>query len=1098
MGLRLIYGPSASGKTDRITKEIADMIHKDPERSVIYIAPEQMTLQVEQMLMDNLHTDSLIGPSVFGFKRLAYRVFEEVGMPEVTWLDDVGKSMILERIAREHQSELVYFGKSTSQRGFIERLKLMVTEIIQYRLDEETLRKMAEEHEEHTILREKLNDIALLWHYFNEYLEQQGSGGRILASEMLLDEFAPVISRSEWIKGSRIYIDGYTGFTPQQYRIIEELIRHAEQVSVVLTMTKEAFQEADNVPDWRNLPVRLYFTAQKTASKLSTISRELSCKREIEYCEVKEETRPKELRHALDHLFGNGSRMWEGPSEHVFTYTARSMQEEIAQVMHRVLQLVRDEGYQFHEIALVCADLPNYSHALSRAAALYGFPVFIDDKVDVKLNPMIQWIESVCQMAATGFSSNSFLTYMKTGLSGQNREMVDLVENEALKNNWIGKERIVSGLEAMAPELAKQIADFAENTSGEREAAAFSKALWEMAEQQKVEETITGWAQALRDEGELLYAIQYERILGEIRKVTDQLDHIMAGIQLHFDEYAEMLKMGISQCRMGQLPAKLDEMNIGDLQRSKVEGMRAIFFLGIQSGSFPMIHKGGSLLTDSERGKLKNIPEIAQGERESLMEQYYLAMMTLGKASEKVYFFSHKVNDKGEETGPSSLWRRLEKTFHMERCTLQEDHDITLPLPLLYEDGRREIAEYMADTEENEYVFRNVQMIQSGEEHQETEGSITPALARKLMDPTRRLLSVTQLERYGSCPYAYYLQYGLGLKEREVPKVGALEDGTVLHELLKDAGDYLQAILSDTEAMKIAQELAEKKQEEYKVYQTSGRFRYYWDKLQRSAAWSLQHLSRQAALSDFKHAAFEWEFSDKAGCGEPVTVQLQNGQEIRLQGKIDRVDLWSEEEQRYVQIIDYKSGNKKIENEKLAAGLQLQLPVYMEAAEKNFHAKPAGFFYFHVTPKDVDAAKDDELWDKLMQNNRLAGIYVADPELAQHMDLSMGTGSGPGLVIPGGITKAGKMNMQSKSSYATAEQMEKLKGFVHGKIASMAEEILDGRVCRYPVDDGQKLHCIYCDYKNACPYDGSMPGARKRVLGSLKIDALWNMVENGE
>ncbi|MCF0135754.1 MAG: PD-(D/E)XK nuclease family protein [Lachnospiraceae bacterium] len=1090
MQLRMILGPSASGKSTMIYREIAETVKQDPHNRVIIITPEQMTLQVEQRLMEELGTCSLMGPSVYGFKRLAYRVFEEGAAPSVTWLDDVGKSMILQRIAMDHRKELQYFGKATRQKGFIDRLKMMMTEIIQYQLTEESLKEMAEKVPEGSALKAKLMDIALLWRYFSEYLENYAGEGRLMASEGLLDEFASRIGGSSMLKSSRIYIDGYTGFTPQQYRIIRELLQTAPEVTVCLTISKEAALEAETLRDWRDLKRKLYFTAQKTVSKLSAISADLHANRQVIYTE--QVHRKPALAHALEVLCGSSTRIYQEPQQEIMALEAGTPEEEVSLAMQQVMRLVQDEGYSYRDIAFACTDMGSYAHMLRRSAALYGIPLFLDDKADVKLNPLVRWIEACCGLMSSGFSREAFLTLLKTGLCGLTKEKIDRLENKALAENWVGREKILQELAACELKLWKELDAFARAVEQGSRAGDYEKAFSDLAEKQGIEAGLSEWAERLEQEGDLLQALQYRRIYGEVQNMMGQLSRILEGVDLNFDEYTAMLKIGIAQCRMGQLPSTLDELTVGDLQRSRIESCRALFILGLQGGSFPMVHSGASLFTDTERGVLTALAEIAQGEKESIMEQYYMLQLTMGKASDRICFLCHTRDETGEEIGTSSLWRRLGKTFPMESILQKPEETFYLPMPYLYEQGDPDTVLELLKGKEDEAarVIEAAAKMKGGAEAKEDPGIVEESLIRQLADPTRKLLSVSQLETYGSCPYRYYLQYALKLKEREVPSVTALEDGNVYHELMKDASDQISKSLSKEEARAIIADLLSRKASDYPVYQTTGRFRYYWEKLSRNASISLKLLSDQCSWSDFKPEVFEWEFSDRPEAGgAPLTVELPDGEKLQLQGKIDRLDLWGDGEQRYVQIIDYKSSSKDVKPGEIHDGVQLQLPIYMEAARREFNAKPAGFFYFTLTPAELkmEGGKSEE--DLRMTEGRLSGLYVAEPKLMNHMDRSMVPGGGTAKVLPGSLTAKGVPNKQSKC-YVTEGQMDRLQELVHEKIQKAAGGIRNGSFPRTPLADKDKEPCDHCAFKGACPYDSRIPGTRRKNASSVSLETL--------
>ena len=1026
-------------------------------------------------------------------------MFEEIGLQAFTPLDDVGKSMVLQRIALQHKDELVYFGRSVQQKGFIDRLKMMMTEIIQYRLSEETLREMAGKQAEGSILRAKLQDIALLWHYFTEYIGERETE-RLIASETLLDLLAQELPRSKSVAESEIFIDGFSGFTPQQYRIIEELIRCGREVSVMITMPREAFEASERCRDWREIPRTLYFTAQKTASKLSEISRDNHFTRRVVIREASDIRQEAEIAHAARYLCQTTGDVWSEKAARVRAFQADTKEAEVERVMAEIIGLTRDGGMSYRDIAIITPMLEDYAHLIRREAALCEIPVFIDDKSDITLNPMVQWMEALMDLQTGGWKQSAFLALIKTGLTDLSREAVDQLENLVLRENWNYRERILSSLEKFDSELYDQLREWDEAIGSAVKAAEYTEAMIRLMDRQCIGDKLQAATERFMKENELLQAARFSRMDEEIRRMLEQLKKILGDVSLSFQEYAAMLRIGISECRMGQVPASIDEVTVGNFSRSRPGECKALFLIGFQGGSFPVISHGGSLLTDSERSKVDNRPEIAQGDMENLMEQYYLLECAIGKAKEKVFFFSHRVGSNGQALGDSPIWKRLPRILGQD-FMLEEDTGLMTTLPMLYlrDLDQRSAKEALAAMDGSDAgVFERGKMKEGREVRGEQE-TMSPFVADRLMDPSKRLLSISQLEKYAQCPYRYYLYYGLRLRDREKPEVRQLEDGTVLHDLLKETGVYLSKVLSEEEADAIVRELAEKKKTEYGVYQTSGRFRYYWEKLQETAVWSLKILSRQAAYSDFHHEAFEWGFSDRPGDGSPIRIPLKNGQTISLQGVIDRVDLWSSEEERYIRIIDFKSGHTALDTSKMYAGLQIQLPVYMEAGREAFKARPAGFFYFHLVPEEVpyQPGEEEEVrMEREMAANRLDGLYVDDMEVIDAMDRSVAE-KGAGLSLEAKTTKDGKLSKTIKKAI-TPEQFEQLQDFVHRKIAGMAENIRQGHIERSPVNvssgAGQDP-CAACEFRRACPYDPEIPGTLSRKLESVSQKEFWSRLE---
>ena len=295
MALELILGPAAGGKTAALEQEIRRIAQTDAKQPVIYIVPEQTTLKTQQRLLQQMIGHSLLGTEILSFNRLAHRIFSETGMPNQTLLDDMGKCMVLYKLAKDHQDELVYYGKSAGQKGFIGQLKLMITELYQYQLDEENLQKLIDQQPEGSILAAKLTDIALLWKYFKAYTSEQ-----VIASEAVLDLLAERLAESKLIRQAYIFVDDFSGFTPQQYRILTSLALYSRKLTVALSITPEAEKAAQLVQDWRELPKQLFFTTGKTVWKLKKMAQEYRIPLGVRW--QIQESRDRELTHVTNQL----------------------------------------------------------------------------------------------------------------------------------------------------------------------------------------------------------------------------------------------------------------------------------------------------------------------------------------------------------------------------------------------------------------------------------------------------------------------------------------------------------------------------------------------------------------------------------------------------------------------------------------------------------------------------------------------------------------------------------------------------------------------------------------------------------------------------
>ena len=1113
MGLTLITGPAASGKTYLIFQKIRQSLMQDQTRRIIYIVPEQVTMKIQKQLLSFMPGESMMGVQVLSFKRLSYRVLSQTGMGTesasgMSFLSDTGKAMVLYKIARDHQDELVYYGRVVSQRGFIGQMKLMITEIIQYGLDEPVLRQMASSQPEGSILRAKLQDIALLWHYFLEYTKDHA-----LASESLLDLLSQQLQGAELLTDALVFIDDFDGFTTQEYRVIAGLLLKAKQVYISLSMTDSAFSQAESLVldgrSFKELPRQLFYTVQKTLIKLIEEAKGLGMSYDIIH--THHSAREYELTFVMNALTHMRRESYRGKARHVFGISCQNPEKEAQAVFECIRGMMIREGLKLRDIAVLCCGLENYRQSLISLSSLYGFSLFIDERTQAAENPLLQLLEAMGSVLRTSFSQDSLLQLLKTSLLGLDEAQTDRLENEILRQNIFGYDRLSQlllsfGEEAM-DDLAHALTNLYEGTKGKILCGGYIRAYLDFLDACKVQEKLESWALSLEEGGLLSKAAEYRRIYEEAIKLQKELSDILGEVPIDTEGYTQLLKIGLEQLKLGHTPPSLDELLVGDLKRTKLTACKVIFLMGVRGGSFPWSEEGQGLITDHEREKLSGTWELAAGEREKLTEQYYLLYQMMGKAEKRMIFTSCSLLSDGTLLTPSPLWKRLQAVcgegWELSAADQEENLSgekdapfLALPPPkaLLYRE-RDGLAGPYADFLSSLGFGEDLSVINKGRDYHLFDGALDPKTASLMLDPTRKSLSVTQLERYAQCPFSYFLRYGISLKEREKPQVRMLEDGNVLHDMLKEAGEYLKLGLSREEAGRLSRELLEKRTAEFGVYQTSGRYRYYWQKLQKTAAKAFYALSSQAVSSDFKQSAFEWAFGIPDENGKMTNRDFAIGG-VRLIGKIDRVDLLDMDGERFAMVIDYKSGRTGYDPSDIYAGVSLQLPIYLEVAKDRFDAKPAGFFYFHLSQKDSETNKLKDLSDEAilqdqLKNARLDGVFTNRPEIAFHMD--RGIPEGDPRVLKARLTKTGKFHAGDHT--ASEENFADLSAFVKHKVTDLSRKMQEGKIAASPLKDSKGSACRYCTYRSICPFDEHLPGAAARKKETMKDKEFWKRLE---
>ncbi len=413
MALQFVFGSSGSGKTHYLYKEAVRAALEQPDMKVLYMVPEQFTMQAQKEIITLHPRHGITNIDVLSFRRLAYRVFEELAVVNLTVLDDMGKSMVLRKVAAAKKKELGLYQGQLNKNGFISQLKSMLSEFYQYGITEGQLEELIGEADR-PLLKHKLEDMLVIYRGFKEYIEN-----RFATAEEILETLCKVLPRSEFVKNSRVYLDGYTGFTPVQYRIIELLLKYSREVTVSVTVDPAAdpYEEASIQ--------HLFYMGKHTVHRINRLAQKAGAKKLPDIC-LTAHPRFKEapaLGYLEQNLFRTFTPYREGKEgegslkEQICLCQASNPGEEVGFAVSRIEQAVRKEGLRYRDIAVITGDLKGYGKEILHQFQEAGIPCFLDDKRNIVENPLVERIRSVLEVVSQDFSYESVFRYLKCGLS---------------------------------------------------------------------------------------------------------------------------------------------------------------------------------------------------------------------------------------------------------------------------------------------------------------------------------------------------------------------------------------------------------------------------------------------------------------------------------------------------------------------------------------------------------------------------------------------------------------------------------------------------------------------------------------------------------
>ena len=434
MSVRFLLGASGSGKSRQIYNEIIQASIKEPERNFYLIVPEQYTMEAQRELVTMHPAGGMMNIDAIGMNRLAYRVFDELGISTGQVLEDFGKSMLIKKILCEQQDTLHVYGSYYDKLGFVDEMKSMMSEIFQYNIKQDTIDEIMEQIPENSVVAGKMQDIRHIYEEFEAF-----AGERYIVAEQLVELLTRHVGQSKLVCGSSLYFDRFTGFTPVQLELVEKLMTCADDLTFSFTLD-DRDQKYEHIKDYE-----LFYLTKTTIKKLTEAAAAAGV--EIESPVVLPGTinyrlgENRELFFLERNLFRSPYQKWKQPLERIHLTATGDAQDEIVFVASTIRRLVREKGYRYKDIAIVAGDLEQASHIYERVMNEYEIPVFIDANACLKANPCAETIRSVLAVLADDFSYDSVFRFLKAGMTDLSFEDIELLENYALKRGVRGYSR---------------------------------------------------------------------------------------------------------------------------------------------------------------------------------------------------------------------------------------------------------------------------------------------------------------------------------------------------------------------------------------------------------------------------------------------------------------------------------------------------------------------------------------------------------------------------------------------------------------------------------------------------------------------------------
>ncbi|MBR3280491.1 MAG: helicase-exonuclease AddAB subunit AddB [Clostridia bacterium] len=1086
------------GKTTKCLNEIKECIDSGFDKPIIYIVPEQFSFESEKNLIKICGKNGIIGAQVLSFKRLAYRVLTENNIT-INSISDSGKTMLIYYLLQKYENKLQVLKGVSNNIGLVKTVSDEISEFKRYNISPDVLLKLDVKNE---YLQMKLNDLSLIYSEYQEFIKN-----KFIDSNDVLTVLKDVIHNTKSLYGAKIWIDEFDGFIPQELIIINELITKCDVTISMISGEDELFElnnsNIDKIVD-------------KTINK--------------EYLMDIVRFKNNDLIHLEKNIFRLPINTYNNEVKNIFINKYKDSYEEVENVAKSILEFVRDENsnYRFENIAILTRDTDKYKNTIKNIFPKYNIPFFIDDKKELSLEPLILLILSFIDIINNNYKYESVFSYLKTGLTNIDDENdIDLIENYVLKWGIKGKkweepfyieDKNLEKINNIREKIINPIISFKENFSGRKTTKEIIKGLYDFINNIEVYNTILNKIEKLKSgEGkDIRLALEYSQVWNVLINVFDDMAATIGDELISFDKFQSVFKIGVSNYEISVIPSTKDKVIIGDVERTRNNEIKIIFIIGMNDGNFPISSQDEGFINDKERQLLlDNGVEIAKDTKKLLKQDYFNIYKALSAPSDYLYISYPQSDLEGKALRCSFIINQIKAIFPKLKENNSQNR-IILSSKASFEAVIDDIRKREDNNFENDDYFylkkwyennekERYQNTIKGLDYKNTIEYMSKDISNKLYGESMNS-SVSKLESYMSCPYSFYLRYGLNLKEREIYSLQLPDIGSFLHEIIDlftkkvlDENIDIKSINKE-ECFSLVDDITESVLSNFRqnLFSSTGKLRSLSVKLKEQVKKTIWLIVYHIKSGSFNIMGSEVEFGKDKEYPE-INIELDDGNKLILSGKVDRIDVAKVGNDKYIRIIDYKSSNKAIKLSNVYYGIQLQLLAYSDAISQDVF-KPGGVFYLKLDDpllKTDRRISKEEVENNIIESLKMNGLAISNVKLIEALDNSfekVGTGeSFDSSILNLKIDKNGKF---SKMPVVNEHDFSNLTKHMHKVLKQIGNEILKGNVKNEPlIRKNVKSPCEYCDYYKSCRFDRSL-GNKVRRLNELKDEDVINRINN--
>ncbi len=1077
--LKFFIGENQDAKLKKLASYIKSDLIKG--RDVIAVVPDQFSFAFDKSLYANLCASDFNKVTVLSFKRLSQAFLDKYGSSDGVAVDNAVKLSLIWLAIRnvKKQSGLKVLTASLDKPNFVSDMQDTFDSMKRTGITPEMLRASSEKLT--GTLGDKLHDISMLLEAYNTELAQRN----LRDDSSLIIEGTRLADINREFKGKAVYLDRFDAFSPDELMMLRVLLRDAHSVNISLMLPNNGLKGPSS-------PYRL---TNSTQFRLVSLAEEVNCP--VEFIpELSDEWSTDSIANVRENLFTH--KFTSIPCDNsVKIYSCDTVYAEADLVAASVRDLVH-QGYTYNDICVFTHDIKSYGRILEAAFDKYGVPCFFDTHNSAGGMSLIIYalsaLEAVCGNKP---STERILKLVRSPFSPLNEDEVSLIEDYTLRwnvdgemwlNDFTAREKYtdLDGVNAVRQKIITPLSRFRQGVvSADATAisAAFARYLSDAC--------VTDGAKKLIDLAPDTDKVELSRLLKRLwQTLIDSVTAISQTLgddKLSVSAYTELLRLIVSSVTLSNPPQKLDSVTVADVSRSIVNHPKVAFIVGVNDGRFP---------GDIKKSGLFSSKDIALLEAEGLSFKPTLSVTldterldchkALCAPSDMLILTYSGCDAKGSALRPSSYIGRISKLLGIspkKASAMGAEFYCSYPAAAYskYALGenmtpaeRAAVYDALVSLPEYERKLRAISLSEDGHRH-----SLSPAVAEKLFAFGDVYVTPSRIDIYNKCNFQYFCQYGLGIQPIQPVNMDPNVRGTVMHFIFESVLNYYKDSFESADDAELRQ-LIINLLDEYSQSELCGdfgksaKFKADYNRLIDICFDILVNIREEYKVSKFRPVRFEYSLVNEESKKSVLTIPINDKLKISLRGVVDRVDMYiSESGEKYLRILDYKTGEKKLSFNDIYNGLNLQMLLYMlaltEGTDADFNScRPAGIVYMHAGFFDCDNDYDPlspDAKDRLKSVNKQLkrdGLIVEDMDIITAMDSTIS-----GSFVPVSTKKDGSLT--AKSRVISPDAFKALQDFAKRKVNEFGKSLLIGKIDAIPLGKGeQDIPCRYCDYESVC------------------------------